>query len=275
MRDERGAALVAVIGTFAVCLLLTTLIASSVVQGLGWSTFSRASIQSHAAADAGIVAARVGLYSAGNCNSQSTSGVYVSNSNPIYTAKVERNNGAGWVAGCPTINTSQVRITSIGTAEAPAVAGISAGDTSTVEAVYLYLQPGVNPSGAAVYVHNDFEVDANSSFDISEAGPNGLLVKDGNFTCDKNNSVINGSILVLGDLTFGGKCNVTGSAVVTGLAKLYTGRIDGNLTAGSVNPNPPGTHVGGTYTQSSVTPPSPDWVNLTYKPGDWVTSAGL
>ncbi|GAA3731565.1 hypothetical protein GCM10022239_05210 [Leifsonia bigeumensis] len=275
VRGEDGAALAAVLGAFAIGLLLTTLIMSSVVQGLGWSTFSRASIQSHAAADAGIVAARTGLYSAGNCNSQPTAGVYASTGSPAYSAKVERNDGAGWVVGCPTVKTSQVRITSIGTAEAPAVAGVSAGDTSTVEAVYQYLHPGVNPSGSAVYIHGDFQVDANSTFDISEAGSNGLLVKDGNFTCDKNNSVINGSILVLGDLVFGGKCNVTGSAVVTGSAKLNTGRIDGDLTAGSVDPNPPGTQVGGTYTQSSVVPPSPDWVNLTYKPGDWLTSDGL
>lgn len=274
-QSERGSALVAVLGVFAIGLILTTLIASSVVHGLGWSTYSRASVQSHAAADAGIVAARAGLYSPGNCSSQPTSGVYASSGSPKYTATVERNDGAGWVAGCPTANTSQVRITSIGTAESPAVAGVSAGDTSTVEAVYLYLHPGVNPSGAAVYVHNDFTVAANSSFDISEAGPNGLLVKDGNFICNKNNSIINGSVLVLGDLSFGGKCNVTGSAVVTGLATLNSGRIDGDLTAGSVNPNPPGNQVGGTYTQSTVTPPSPDWVNLTYKPGDWLTSAGV
>ncbi len=274
-QTERGSAMVAVLGVFAIGLILTTLIVSSVVHGLGWSTFSRASVQSHAAADAGIVAARVSLFSSGDCYSQSTPGVYVSTGSPAYTAKVERNDGAGWVAGCPTADTSQVRITSKGTAEAPAVAGVSAGDTSTVEAVYQYLHPGVNPSGSAVYIHSDFQVDANSTFDISEAGSSGLLVKDGNFTCDKNNSVINGSILVLGDLTFGGSCNVTGSAVVTGAATLSSGRIDGDLTAGSVDPNPPGTQVGGTYTQSNAVPPSPDWVNLTYKPGDWLTSAGL
>ncbi len=275
LQSERGSAMVAVIGVLAVGLILSTLIMASIVSGLGWSTFSRASVQSHASADAGIVAARIGLFNAGDCNTQSTSGVYVSASSPSYRVTVERNDGSGWVAGCPTALTTQVRLTSTGTAAAPAVAGVSAGDSTSVEAVYEYLRPGVNPSGVAVYVHNDFTVEANSSFDLSEAGSTGLIVKNGTFTCDKNNSVINGSVVVIGNLTFDGKCTVTGSAEVSGLATLGAGQINGDLSAAAVNPNPPGSKVGGTYTQTSVVPPAPDWVNLTYKPTDWVTAAGL
>ncbi len=274
-RSERGSAMVAVLGVFALGLILTTLIVSSVVHGVGWSTFSRASVQSHAAADAGITAARAGLYTLGNCNSQSTAGVYASAGSPEYRAVVEHNDGAGWVAGCPTASTSQVRITSTGTAEAPAVAGVSAGDTSKVEAMFQYLVPGINPTGVALYVYDGLEIEANSSLDLSEGGSTGLIVKNGDLLCSKNNTVINGSIVVLGDMTFANKCTVSGSAQVEGLATMASGRVDGDLTAGSVNPNPPGTHVGGTYTQSSVVPVAPDWVNLTYKPTDWVTSAGV
>ena len=274
-RNDRGSAMVAVLGLFAIAIILTTLIASSVVSGFGWSTATRASVESHAAADAGIVAARTGLFAVGNCQTQSTSGKYTSTTSPVYTVTVERNDGAGWVAGCPTSNTSQVRFTSTGTATAQGVAGVSFGDASTVEAVFQYIHPGVDPSGVAIYVNGDFDIGANSSFDLSEGGQTGLIVKNGVFTCDKNNSVINGSVVILGNLEFVGTCNVTGNAQVTGSATLGSGRIDGDLTAGSVNPNPPGTHVGGTYTQSAVVPPAPDWVNLTYKPGDWLTSDGV
>lgn len=274
VRDERGSAMVAVLGVFAIGLILTTLIMASVVHGLGWSTFSRASVQSHAAADAGISAARAGLYTTGDCASQPTSGVYVSTSSPEYRAVVEHNDGAGWITGCPTANTSQVRITSTGTAESPAVAGVSAGDTSKVEAVFQYLVPGINPTGVALYVYDGLEIEANSSLDLSEGGSTGLIVKNGDLLCSKNNTVINGSIVVLGNMTFANKCTVSGSAQVEGLATMSSGRVDGDLVAGSVNPNPPGNHVGGTYTQSSVVPAAPDWVNLTYKPSDWVTSDG-
>lgn len=276
LRNERGSAMVAVLGLFAIALILTTLILSSVTSGFGWSTATRAEVQSHAAADAGIVAARTGLFTVGNCQTQSTSGKYVSTTPPIYSVTVERNDGAGWVAGCPTSNTSQVRFTSTGTASAQGVAGVNFGDASTVQAVFQYLHPGVDPSGVAIYVNGDFSIGPNSSFDLSEAGKTGLIVKNGIFTCDKNNSVINGSIVVLGDLQFINKCNVTGNAQVTGTATLGVGRIDGDLTAGSVSPSDPKAtdQVGGTYTQSSVVPPAPDWVNLTYKPGDWLTSDG-
>ncbi|MBB5632940.1 hypothetical protein BKA04_001163 [Cryobacterium mesophilum] len=272
--SDRGSALVAVIGVFAIGIILTTLIAAAVVHGLGWSTYSRASVQSHAAADAGIVAARAGLYQPGNCTSQPTSGVYVSAGSPQYRAVVEHNDGAGWVAGCPTASTSQVRITSLGTAESPAVAGISAGDTSTVEAVFQFLVPGINPTGVALYVYDGLEIEANSALDLSEGGSTGLIVKNGDLLCSKNNTVINGSIVVLGNMTFANKCTVSGSAQVEDLATMSSGRVDGDLIAGSVDPNPPGVHVGGTYTQSSVVPSAPDWTNLTYKPSDWVTSDG-
>jgi hypothetical protein len=80
--------------------------------------------------------------------------------------------------------------------------------------------------------------------------------------------------MIRGDLTFSKNCTVTGSAVVTGHATLGSGQINGNLTAGSVSPNPPGSKVGGTYTQSATAPAVPEWVNITYKPEDWVTAAG-
>jgi len=274
-RSENGSALVAVLGVFAMGLILTTVIVSSVVHAQGFSTYSRASVQSQAAADAGIAVALAALYTASDCNAQSTPGVYVSTSSPEYRVTIERNNGSGWVAGCPNSFTSQVRITSTGTAEAPAVSGVSAGDSSTVEAVYDYLVPGVNPSGVALYLHDGAVIEANSSLDISEGGTTGLIVKNGQLDCNKNNGVINGSLLIHGDLSFGGKCTVNGSAVVTGSTSLGSGTINGNLTSGSVSPNPPGSKVGGTYTQSSVAPEVPEWTNLGYDPLDWRTSAGL
>lgn len=270
---DSGSALVAVIGVMAVGLILTTLIATQLVGAMGQSTAARAGVQSHASADAGIVAARTALFTPGSC--VTNGGTYTTTVPPIYTVSVEYNAGAGWQPGCPTAAATQVRLLSTGTAQAAGVAGVSSGDKSSVEAVFQYITPGPPPSGVAMYLYGGAQVESNSSLDLSEGGDTGLIVKDGNFLCDKNNTVINGSILIGGDLTFAKTCRITGNAWVSGTATLGSGTIDGNLTAPSVSPNPPGTQVGGTWATSGPAPDAPDWVNVVYSPADWVfTNAG-
>ena len=276
-RFDRGSALVAVVGVIAIGMILTTLVAGSVVSGLGFTSATRADVQSQAAADAGIAAARAGLNTVGNCAAQPTAGKYISTVEPVYTATLQYNAGAGWQNGCPTVDTTQVRIESKGTAVALGVSGRSTGNTSRVEAVVNWITPGVDPSGAGMYLYKGGLFEANSSLDLSESTGAGLIVRNGNLTCDKNNSVINGSIFVNGTLTFGGTCTVKGDAWVTGLATLGSGRIDGKLVAGSVNPSDPSSQVGGGYTKitaSTVLPTVPNWTEVGYTPSNWVDSTG-
>ena len=269
---ERGAALASVLGLMVVGLIFASLITASVVGAYGVSSSTRSGVQSGAAADAGVAAARAGLYTVGNCAAQPTPGTYTSSVAPRYTAKVEYFVGSVWIAGCPLFIATQVRIVSTGTAQAPGVNGATVGNTTRVEAVMKYVVPGIEASGVAVYLYKGGSVGANSSFDMTESPGAGITVKDGNLLCDVNNSVLNGNVIVNGDLTFTNKCTVNGSAWVSGAATLGRGFIRDNLSAGTVSPNPPGTSVGGTHTRSSVVPTVPPWTEVGYTPAAWVDS---
>ncbi|WP_130504683.1 hypothetical protein [Microterricola gilva] len=261
----------------AIALILTAVVGGSLVSGMGFTSATRAGVQSQAAADAGIAAARAGLNTVGNCAAQPTPGRYVSTVEPKYTATLQYNAGAGWQNGCPTGATTQVRIVSKGTASAKGLVGRSSGDSSTVEAVVGWLTPGVAPSGIGMYLYKGGLFEANSNLDLSEIDGAGLMVKDGNLDCEKNNSKINGNVFVNGNLTFTGSCTVLGDAWVTGTATLGSGRIDGDLTAGSVSPtNPKATgQVGGRLNPpGAVAPVVPGWSEVTYKPGDWRDESG-
>lgn len=270
--NERGSALVAVLGVTMVALILTTLIASSVVSAYGFSSSTRAAVQSHAAADAGVAAARAGLYIVGNCAAQPTPGQYSSTGSLVYTATVRFDAGSGFQAGCPTVTATRVQIVSAGTAQSPGLAGATSGNTRTVEATFNYLTPGPHPSGAGIDLYAGGTIEANSTLDLSESA--GLVIQNGNLYCNKNNAVINGDVVVTGNLTFDGTCSVNGNASVSGAATLGSGSIRGNLSAASVSPNPPGTHVTGTYTQTTAVPPTSPWTDVPYTPSDWVDSSG-
>lgn len=276
-QPERGSALIAVLGVMILGIILTTLIATSVVSAYGFSSSTRAGVQSHAAADAGVAAARAGLYTPGNCSAQPTPGVYTATGTLAYSAAVSFDAGSGWQAGCPTSSASRVRIVSTGSPQAPGISGNTSGNARKVEAVFNWLVPGITPSGTSIDLYSGGQVEANSGFDLSESS--GLVVQNGNLICNKNNSVFNGNLTVggaspNGNLTFGGTCTVNGNVKVQNTADLGSGQIAGNLSAGAVLPNPPGSKVSGTYTQSGSVPTVPPWVDVTYKPSDWVDATG-
>jgi hypothetical protein len=268
-KDE-GSALVPVIAVMAVGLIVGALLSSSVVGGMRFSSSTRLGLQSQAAADAGVAAARAGLY-AGDCTLQPTSATYSSTGSIYYSATVQRLLNGAWQTGCPAYLTPQVRILSTG--RAVDSAGNPQGAPTTVEAVYNFQWPGVAPSGVGMYLYGGAVVQANSSLDLSEGG---LVIKKGDFVCGKNNTVLNGNVTITGNLDLGSNsCAINGSAWVSGSVTLGSkGSISGNLTAGSVSPNPPGSQVGGTYTQSSATPDSAPWTDISYTPSDWVDSNG-
>jgi hypothetical protein len=269
--SERGSALIAVLGVMVVGLILTTLISSQIVSGYGFSSSTRAGVQSQAAADAGIAAARAGLYVSGSCAGQPTAGTYAATGTLKYSATLQHDDGSGWQAGCPTLSTTRVRITSTGTAQSPGVARVSSGDTSKVEAVFNYLTPGVTASGTSLYLYGGGQVEANSSLDLSES--DGLVIKNGNFVCDKNNAVINGDVTIGGNLTFTSNCTVNGNATVSGTATLGSGMIQRKLTASAASP-PNLTGQAHPYVQSTITPVTPPWTDVSYRPQDWVDSSG-
>jgi hypothetical protein len=273
IKTERGSALIAVIGVMAVGMVVTAMIATSVVTAFGQSTAARAGVQSHAAADAGIVAAQTGLFTPGNCAAQSPAGTYTSVA-LAYSVTVEYNAGAGWQAGCPPLTATQIRLISTGTAAAVGVAGASSGNTNKVEAVFNWRVPGPAPSGPSMYLYKGGQVEANSSFDLQDGDGTGLMVKNGDLTCDKNNTVINGSVAVFGNLTFTNKCTVRKNASVTGTAALGSGFVLGKLEAPApVSPSDFLSRVG-SYDPIVTMPVVPDWADVTYTPADWLKPDG-
>jgi len=269
---EQGSALASVLGVMAVGLLFATLITTSVVGALGVSTSIRAGVQSGASADAGIAAARQGL-STGTCSAEHTS-----TDAPVYSYTVSSLVGGAWVSGCPGATATQVKVRSTGTAQSDGVNGASNGDSTTVEAVFTYVSGGIVPSGVAVYLYRGGVIEANSSLDMTESPGAGVMVKDGDFECKKNNGTINGSLVVNGDLHLDSKCTINGSAWVTGTAYLGSGYIRDTLTAGAVNPSVPGDQVGDFYYSGDpaapVPPTVPPWTEQGYNPAAWVNSAG-
>jgi hypothetical protein len=259
-------------------LIFTTIITSSVLSAYGVSSSTRAAVQSHAAADAGIAAARAGLYVAGNCSAQPTPGTYSATGTLAYTATIQYDAGSGWQNGCPTSSTSRIRIVSTGTPQAPGISGSSSGNTRQVEAIYNWLLPGVQPSGTSVDLYSGGQVEANSNFDMSESA--GLVIQNGNLVCAKNNAVFNGDVTVggaspNGNLTFSQTCTVNGNVVVQNTANLGSGKIVGKLTAKTIIPsNPSIAVVSGGYTLASTPPATVPWVDLPYKPSDWRDSTG-
>lgn len=267
---DRGSALIPVVALAALGLIVGASLSTSVVGGLSFSGSTRASLQSQAAADAGVSAAVAGLY-AGTCSAQPTAATYSSTGSITYSAKVSRLVNGLWQTGCPAFLTPQVKIVSTG--QAVNSSGTPYGASTTVEAIYQFLWPGVKPSGVGMYLYGGATVAANASLDLSEGG---LVIKKGNFVCAKNNAVLNGNVTVTGNLDLGSNsCAINGSAWVSGAVTLGSkGSVSGNLTSGSVTPNPPKSQVGGTYTQSSTIPASSPWTDIPYTPTDWRDSSG-
>jgi len=272
LEREQGSALASVLGVMAVGLLFATLITTSVVGSLGVSTSIRAGVQSGAAADAGIAFARQGL-AIGACSADRTS-----TDAPEYSYTVSSLVGGAWVSGCPSATATQVKVRSTGAAQSDGVNGAANGDTTTVEAVFTYVSGGIVPSGVAVYLYRGGVVEANSSLDMTESPGAGVMVKDGDFECKKNNGTINGSLVVNGGLLLDSKCTINGSAWVTGTANLGSGRIRDSLIAGAVNPSAPGGQVGDFYYSGDAAAPPrptvPPWTEQGYNPDAWVDPAG-
>ena len=268
--NDQGSALIPVIALAAIGLIAGSMLSTSVVGGLTFSGSTRATLQSQAAADAGVAAAVSGLY-AGTCTAQPTVATYMSTGSITYSATVQRFVNGLWQTGCPAFLTPQVKVLSTG--RAVNSSGTPYGAATTVEAIYQFLWPGPKPSGVGMYLYSGATVQANSSLDLSEGG---LVIKKGNFVCGKNNAVLNGNVTVTGNLDLGtNSCAINGSAWVSGAVTLGSkGSVSGNLTSGSVTPNPPKSQVGGTYTQSSTIPTTPPWTDISYTPTDWRDSTG-
>lgn len=246
--DDRGVALAAVMAFMAAGVLLSAVVATTVVSGQQVSQSTRAGVQSQAAAEAGIAVARASLIrgqcvnpatyvSAGQADDPATAAV--DETLPAYSAQIQysTNNGTSWINGCPPSVQQPARILSTGYAITPGMTNNDAGDETTIEARLETVQNAgtLNPSGPAVYSYNTSGFGGSGKL-ISTGGYDAsILIRSGNVTCDGAANGAADLVVKSGNFSGSGSCRVTGNVWVNGSAELSGGgKIGGSLTANSV-----------------------------------------
>lgn len=279
--DDRGVALAAVLIFMAAGILLSSVVASSVVTGMQFSASTRADVQSQAAAEAGIAVARAALIggqcvspalyeSAGSLDDADTT--TVDESSPKYSAQVQysTDGGTSWISGCPASVQQAARILSTGYALVPGLPGDTSGDTTTIEARLATItnQASLNPSGPAVYSYNTSGFGGSGKLISSGGYDTSIMIRSGDVTCDGAANGAADLVIKSGNFTGTGSCVITGNVWVNGKAELKGGaQIGGSVTAGSVDAS--GSIGGNVYADTTM---KLSWgANVT----GWATAATL
>lgn len=276
-RDE-GSALVAVIGVMAVGLIVTAMLLTTLISGLGFTTMTRASVQSQASADAGLAVAQAQL-TAGACTANPAAGrpadgVY-EGTDPVYRAEIEyRTAGGSWTQGCPPLSAVGVRIVSEGKAVALGV-GLSARDQSNVEAVFAKTPAasGVLPTGVAMYLSGGLAVKNGAEFTALDGSVPSVHVKLGDVKCE-NNATVQGDLVVATGKLEMFKCTIYGDAWVAGNANLAQNHSEVRGTLTAPTRSGPGKNNVGTYRTSGPMPDIANWVDIGYDPAAWRDDEG-
>lgn len=260
--DDRGNAMIAVIGLLAVTSIITLTVTSATVQAVGYTSLSRASVQSNAAAEAGVDAMLAALV-AGSCPTTGSlsatqgsvdpalSGAQAAS--PFFEATIAYriSTAAAWTSGCPLDAASQIRIQSTGFATDEGVSdSASAGDTSAVQAIYTW-RPGANSAavtGAAVFSYGTPGL-ANSlellSFNGNQAN---VIVAEGNILCS-NSVYVQGDIVAAnGNIQLDNTCSAGGKVWASGTVTLQGNKtIGGDIIAAGTGLTriDPSTRIGG------------------------------
>lgn len=235
-KREEGSVLVAVIGVMAMGLIIASIILTSVVSSLSFTSATRAGVQSQASADAGIAVAQAGIFS-GTC--ASVSGVYESAPGdvPEYRAEVWREVAGTWEQGCPAASATAIKIVADGEAETLGV-GYSSRDNSTVEAVYQTPVPPttIAATGAAIYAFSSSGFTGGGHlYSVNGSVPD-VHVLSGNVTCNGGSQGINNLIVGDGDLSIVAGCQVTGSAWASDKVTIAGGiTVPGSIIANVVD----------------------------------------
>lgn len=235
--SDDGAALAAVLGLMAVGLIMTSIILTSVVTGMGFTTATRAGVQAQAAAEAGVAAARAGL-AAGTCNDTSGAPVYASAANavPRYSATIWRPlSGGGWEAKCPVGMTTQVKILSTGYAQLTGIAGQSGGNSVVLEAILAATTTPttITASGPAVYAYSSTGFGGGGTLYSIDGSSPSVMVKSGNVNCTGGSAGISNLVVENGTLTIDGGCSITGTAWASGRITTVGGAIIGGSLVGA------------------------------------------
>lgn len=236
--DDRGSAMASVIGLLAVSMVITTVIVAATVQSYLYTADARASVQSQAAADAGIDATFATLKN-GTC---SNLGVHSPSTGPAYAADVfyQLTASGPWIPGCPTPGVAAIKVKVVSTG----TAANDADDNAEAEAVYAWTAPRATgfTGGPAVYAYDAAGFGGSGRL-ISATGNADVMVKTGDVSCTGASTGADDLVVDGGKLTISGSCSVAGN-VWASKALLVEG----------------GTSVGGNAVAASITVPGSSWI---------------
>ncbi|WP_062073076.1 TadE/TadG family type IV pilus assembly protein [Demequina sediminicola] len=196
-RSDRGQAMVMVLGMILIMAVVITIIVSSTVFGAYFTTQTRASVESQAAADAGVDAIYAEL-SNGVCAPE----VDRKDQIPAYEAKVQyRETETGpWIDDCPLAveDTESFRVLSTGFAQKPGSGGYDRGDDT--EVVAEWSRPETPPLFEEA-IRGDTRVYFNSDTVVLAPTVDGDIYTEGNMTC-ASGMHIQGSVVATGSVTW-------------------------------------------------------------------------
>jgi len=270
-RDERGSALMAVLGVMAVTAIVGMTLTAASINALSVTSSTRASVQSLAAAEAGIDVALTALRTTDGCTTVGEEGALVFtpvDGVPIKKILIKPDNKIG----CPDINSSSVQITSTGLAGNSSIAGATSGDEATVQEVYSYDQIVVQVpmAGVAVYA---YKVDGVLKKFVLSSGDNSVatsvMIKTGDVECTNNASI--GGDLVLGDGSAKlDMCDVAGSVHVSKDAVVNKSKIGQDVKASGIATVTNSVVSGSIQAGPAVPAPIvPGWVDVGFDPLTW------
>lgn len=232
--DDTGVALATVLVFMFAGVLLSLVVASTVMFSYTFSSSTRASVQSQASAEAGIAAARAGLLT-GEC--AANDGLF-ENDDPYFRVQVYRPDAAGgWTEGCPSI-AQNARIESHGFASGKGTGGDTTGDQTTIEAI-LGNSPGdsaLSASGPAIFAYSASGFSGSGSIASTRPGeiPD-VMLRTGDVNCVGGADGAAQLVVKSGNFTGSGSCNITGDLWVNGDVTLNGGaRVQGSVTARNV-----------------------------------------
>lgn len=266
--DDRGNVMIAVIGLIAVTSIITLTISSATVQAVGYTSLTRAGVQSQAAAEAGAEAMRAALETDACPSDSDLDATYgdvdatitgAAAAQPFYSVEVEQRVGdtAPWASGCPDATSTHVRIVSTGFALDEGVAeSSSALDSAAVELVYDWIpELSAAASGAAVFSYGTPGLSNNLELVQLNGNSANVFVREGNIICS-NSVTIEGDIVAAnGNIVLDNSCSALGDVWASGTITLNNNQNVGGdvIGAGSglstVSPNSTiggGVYVGGT-----------------------------
>lgn len=270
-RDERGSALVAVVGIVLVALVIAATISATTVSALDRTDDTRDTVTADYAAEAGVSVVQADI-EAGRCATHGP--VYLhGGSAPYFRAVVLRETASGEQRGCPAAR-EEFRILSTGYSSPADFSAAAASEPSSVEARYEEVPVPFLPSGPAVFSYGDIDLSQRTTI-VAEAGLEpSVMSYDGDVTCVNSSSGPADVIVRNGDLDVENSCLIAGSAWVSGAADVYqSGRVEGDLVAASITTHNPQSYVGRSWIRGTAgAPPAPlvpTWADVDLNASDW------